>query len=87
MLVPAEIYRGIEFVRIGLLPADQREKIKSTIKHDLIIKILIGNTLADDCVQYHHYKAWFLQTYPNKVITSQPTAVAPSDLVFSQKLN
>jgi hypothetical protein len=87
MLAPAEIYKGIEFVRIGLLPADQQEKIKGSIKRDLIIKILIGNTLADDCVQYHHYKAWFLQTYPAKVITSQSVAIAQPELALSQKLN
>ncbi|MBX2895488.1 MAG: hypothetical protein KF763_08595 [Cyclobacteriaceae bacterium] len=87
MLVPAEIYKGIEFVRIGCLPANQQEKIKGSIERDQIIKILIGNTLADDCLQYHHYKAWFLQTYPAQILTSQPAAVVPSELALSQKLN
>ena len=87
MLVPVEIYKGIEFVRVSHLPAEQQEKIKSTIKPDLIIKILIGNTLADDCVQYHHYKAWFLQTYPARVITPQAAANANPELALSQKLS
>lgn len=87
MLAPVEIYKGIEFVRISHLPADQQEKIKGSIKRDQIIKILIGNTLADDCVQYHDYKAWFIQTYPAKVITSQSAAIAKPELALSQKLN
>ncbi|MCE7862105.1 MAG: hypothetical protein DYG99_01040 [Bacteroidetes bacterium CHB5] len=76
MLAPAEIYKGIAFVRIGLLPADQQEKIKSSIKQDRVIKILIGNTLAEDCVQYHDYKRWFAEAFPAPVIT--PSAIAPS---------
>jgi hypothetical protein len=68
MLKPAEIYKGIEFVRIGQLPAEQKERIISTIRRDKIIKILIGNALADDCVQYNDYKTWFIETYPAKVI-------------------
>ncbi|MBX2913757.1 MAG: hypothetical protein KF856_00665 [Cyclobacteriaceae bacterium] len=87
MLASVEIYKGIEFVRISHLPADQQEKIKASIKRDQIIKILIGNTLADDCVQYHHYKAWFLHTYPAKVIISQTAAVAQAGLALSQKVN
>lgn len=87
MLAPVEIYKGIEFVRISQLPAEQQEKLKHTIKRDKVIKILIGNTLADDCVQYHHYKAWFLQTYPAKVITPQSATMAQPELALSQKLN
>ena len=63
MLKPAEIYKGIAFVRISQLPAEQKEKRRNSIKRDQIIKILIGNTLADDCVQYHDYKSWFIETY------------------------
>ncbi|TXH30893.1 MAG: hypothetical protein E6Q96_01140 [Cyclobacteriaceae bacterium] len=66
MLKPAEIYKGIEFVRISQLPAEQQEKLIQTIKRDRIIKIMIGTTLADDCLQYHDYRAWFAQTYPAK---------------------
>jgi hypothetical protein len=88
MLKPAEIYKGIEFVRISQLNAEQQEKIKASIKRDKIIKILIGNTLADDCVQYHDYKAWFIQTYPAKVINvlQQPLQM-PSKFAFSETEN
>ncbi len=73
MLKPAEIYKGIAFVRISQLPAEQKEKIRNSIKHDQIIKILIGNALADDCVQYHHYKLWFTETFAPPVISSTST--------------
>ncbi|MBN8651330.1 MAG: hypothetical protein J0L67_07875 [Cytophagales bacterium] len=87
MLKPAEIYKGIEFVRISQLNAEQQEKIKASIKRDKIIKILIGNTLADDCIQYHDYKAWFIQTYPAKVITAQASAPTQPSLALTSKLN
>jgi hypothetical protein len=86
MLKPAEIYKGIEFVRISQLPAEHQLQIKNSIKRDKIIKVLIGNVLADDCVQYHDYKAWFMKTYPTKVITSLPTKTAGA-LVFSGETN
>jgi len=87
MLVAAEIYKGIEFVRISHLPADQQEKIKRTIKRDLVIKILIGNTLAEDCVQYHHYKNWFTEAFPAQVITTSVPTKVPVALSLSSKLN
>lgn len=76
MLKPAEIYKGIVFVRISQLPAEQKEKIRSSLKRDKIIKILIGNTLADDCVQYHDYQSWFTETYPARDFA--PSTVKPS---------
>jgi hypothetical protein len=86
MLKPAEIYKGIEFVRISQLPAEQQEKLKHTIKRDKIIKILIDNILVNDCVQYPDYKAWFMEIYPAKVIKSLPTKTA-GVLVFNGKTN
>lgn len=87
MLKPAEIFKGIEFVRISQLPVEQQDKLKLTIKRDKIIKILIGNTLADDCLQYHDYKAWFIETYPAKVITVPAVAPTQASLALTGKLN
>lgn len=87
MLKPAEIFKGIEFVRISQLPVEQQDKLKLTIKRDKIIKILIGNTLADDCLQYHDYKAWFIETYPAKVITAPAVAPTQASLALTGKLN
>jgi hypothetical protein len=83
MLKPAEIYKGIEFVRISCLPADQQEKLRSSIKRDQVIKILIGNTLAEDCVQYHDYKAWFYKAFPAEIINVPTIAKVPSKFAFS----
>ncbi|MCW5910597.1 MAG: hypothetical protein KIT62_05955 [Cyclobacteriaceae bacterium] len=85
MLVSAEIYRGIEFVRISKLPPHQQEKIKDSLKHDQVIKILIGNTLADDCVQYHVYQAWYMQMFPARVTNNTQKPRAPEALALQEK--
>jgi hypothetical protein len=54
----AEIYKGIEFVRISKLPEDQKNQITRTIDHSKIIKILRGKELLPDCVQVNDYANW-----------------------------
>ena len=55
MKVVAEVFKGIEFVRISNLPEDQKELIATLIPKDRIIKILKDNVVIRDCVQYHDY--------------------------------
>ncbi len=59
MLAVAEVFGGIEFVRISQLPAEQQEKLKSGIAQDQIIKILKDGELLDGCIQYADYIRWF----------------------------
>ncbi len=54
----AEVYKGIEFVRISNLPADQRTQIRATIDTSKIIKILRGKELLSDCIQVNDYAVW-----------------------------
>lgn len=58
MRIQAEIYKGIEFVRISNLPSEEREKIFQTLERDKIIKILREKELLNDCIQVSDYKAW-----------------------------
>ena len=63
----AEIYKGIEFVRISTLPEDQKTQITQTIDHSKIIKILRGKELLPDCVQVNDYANWMKENY-NKTL-------------------
>jgi hypothetical protein len=59
MRAAPENYKGIEYVQISSLPAEQREMIMRSIHHKLIITILKEETLLHDCLQYQHYNTWY----------------------------
>jgi hypothetical protein len=62
MLVDPEHYKGISFVRISMLPAEQRIKIRESFSRELIVKIVRDNTLINDCIIYDDYVSWFRLT-------------------------
>lgn len=53
-----EVYKGIEFVRLESLPADEREAFRDWLRSESVIKIMIGNAVVDNCVQYVLYESW-----------------------------
>jgi hypothetical protein len=61
MKLNSESYKGIEFVRISSLTNEDKSKIWQTIQRDKIIKILRGNELLNDCIQYDDYVSWYHQ--------------------------
>ena len=63
----AEIYKGIEFVRISNLPEDQKSQITRTIHHSKIIKILRGKELLPDCVLVIDYADWMRESFTREV--------------------
>ncbi|MGC4020992.1 MAG: hypothetical protein QM734_03165 [Cyclobacteriaceae bacterium] len=63
MKIAAENYKGIKYVRISALPSEQKNHIWKTINHNLIIKILMGDSLLNDCIQYQHYQAWYENSF------------------------
>jgi hypothetical protein len=71
-VMSAEIYKGIEFVRIANLPEEQKTHIRETIDHSKIIKILRGKELLNDCVQVNDYAAWMKENF-NKRIDLTPS--------------
>lgn len=81
MLVASEIYKGIKFVRISSLPLEQKNQIWNSINRDAIIKILKGDTLMNDCVQYKHYLAWYQNNYAPK--TGTKALAVSSDLAIA----
>jgi hypothetical protein len=78
MKVNSTIYKGIEYVQVSALPADQKEKLLQTINRDLFIKILVDEKLVSNCLLFKDYEIWFENVYqvqrkqsesPNKVKT------------------
>jgi hypothetical protein len=62
-MVKSTIYKGIEFIRISSLPADQQAAMKENFDTELFIKILINETVVSDCVQYKDYSAWYASNF------------------------
>lgn len=61
----AEIYKGIEFVRISNLPSDEQEQI-AVWSRGRKITILSEESLWRDCIQFRDYKEWYENHYqPN----------------------
>lgn len=58
MKIASEVYKGIEFVRISSLDANEKMNIWQTIEREKIIKILRDNELLNDCIQYRDYVSW-----------------------------
>ena len=63
MKVNSTIYKGIEYVQVNSLPADQKEKLLQTINHELLIKILIDEKLIGNCLLFKDYEVWFDNIY------------------------
>ena len=61
-MVKAEIYKGIEFVRISKLPEDEALQIAEWSRKRKIT-ILTEEEIWRDCLQYKHYKDWYETHY------------------------
>ena len=66
MKVNSTIYKGIEYVQVSSLPADQKEKLLQTINHELFIKILVDEKLIGNCLLFKDYEIWFDNIYKSQ---------------------
>ena len=73
MKVNSTIYKGIEYVQVSSLPAEQKDKLLQTINHDLFIKILIDEKLIGNCLLFKDYEIWFENIYKGQARNEQPT--------------
>ncbi len=78
MKAKPEFYKGIEFIHIPALPADQKEIILASLSPDKVIKILKDDVLLPDCILYSDYLTWFNAYHQAPLITNrnQPVAAA-----------
>lgn len=66
MKLKAKFYRGIEFVQVSDLPADQQLLLKHANEPERI-KILIEGKIVPNCIQYKTYCAWVSSVYETSV--------------------
>jgi hypothetical protein len=57
-MITPEVYRGIEFIRIGTLPADVKAGLQATFDRSKITKILRDKELLVDCILYADFVRW-----------------------------
>lgn len=62
MKASATVYKGIEFVTIQELPAEQQFLLQTEHKIERI-KILIDEKIVSNCIQYRHYVAWYNKSF------------------------
>jgi len=79
MRARSENYRGIEYVQISSLPVEQQKTIYKSLNHNLIINILRGDALLNDCLQYQHYDAWYENVFKVMVQENLASVRAGSD--------
>lgn len=87
MKVSSKIYKGIEYVRLIDLPADQVEKFALSMNEDSIIKIMIDGTIVKDCVVYREYETWFDSTYPKSKVAASSRKAVPQEEVAEIAFN
>lgn len=63
MKISSRIYKGIEYIQLSDLPADQQQQITTALEHSFI-KILIDKSIINNCIQYRDYESWFDAAYP-----------------------
>jgi hypothetical protein len=57
-----EHYKGIFYVRLSTLPADQNSGIRGSHYRDRIVKIIQDDCLLNDCMIYSDYIEWSSQS-------------------------
>lgn len=83
MLAVPEHYKGISFIRISNLPAEQKLVIRENYNSEAIIKIIKDNTLLNDCILYPEYTAWykkFKNSNAAEIISAEVSTVRFSEL-------
>lgn len=80
MKAKAKLFKGIEYVVIDELPANQQTLLNSSPEKPERIKILIENKVVGNCIQYKDYTEWF-QTIYTAAVPASTNAIASQQLV------
>jgi len=67
MKVKPRLYRGIEFVCVGELPADQQTLLQSSYSYPERINILLEGKITRNCIQYTVYSDWYARVFKTSV--------------------
>jgi hypothetical protein len=65
-MVKSTIYKGIEFVRLSSLTRQEQDIFNKNFNRHALIKILVGEEVISDCIQYKDYALWYRNSFaPN----------------------
>jgi hypothetical protein len=73
-MVKSTLYKGIEFVRISSLPKSEQELFTKSFNYNFLIKILMGEEIVHDCIQYKDYVLWYRNFILKETIEVEITA-------------
>jgi hypothetical protein len=62
----AKVYKGIEFININELPANQKLLIQHNAELQRI-KILLDGKIVNDCIQFREYEQWYALVFKTSV--------------------
>lgn len=79
MLAKAKFYRGIEFISVSELPADQQLLLQH-VQEPERIKILMDGKILSNCIQYRDYCHWFTTVYQRSV---QPVTIEETQVTLT----
>lgn len=87
MKVQAKVYRGIEFISVGELPAGQQVLLQHNREPERI-NILVDGKLLKNCIQYSEYDRWYTSVYKRSVasVTIDPKPVSKEALQLNVSL-
>lgn len=89
MKAEAKYYKGIEFINVSELPADQQLLLQHT-RTPLRIKILADGKTLPNCIQYKDYGDWYTNVFERSVahakLAPRRNEVLPLKIEFG-KLN
>ncbi|MBX2944558.1 MAG: hypothetical protein KF725_01895 [Cyclobacteriaceae bacterium] len=60
-------YRGIEYVRVDDLPAEQQALLQMSFTYPERISILIDGKIIRNCIQYEPYTEWYTHVFQTSV--------------------
>ncbi len=83
MKAKAKFYRGIQFISMSELPADQQLLLQHA-QHPERIKILLEGKILSNCIQYNAYSDWYATVYKRSVAVSK--SKTEQEQVFPVKL-
>lgn len=67
MNVKPRFYRGIEYVRVDDLPAEQQALLQMSFTYPERISILIDGKIIRNCIQYKPYTEWYTHVFQTSV--------------------
>jgi hypothetical protein len=84
MKAKAKYYKGIEFIVVSDLPAEQQELLEQ--KNIERIKILMEGKIVGNCVSYKDYTDWFHSIFKQRAPVTKPiqAEAIPVQIVFTK---